>query len=158
MNSFIKPKFNMKTAQASLRQMTAGEFREHTLKAIKTQDDSSVTFSNLVVEYQADSDSIVVSFDLKANSTDTEIWSVSPMVMSDALPSGLYAISQLSMGGSDGMVPFGASLMFRNSSFFPVNDAIRGTTVQVGVAGFIWSEESPWGLFSSQTINVAIPA
>lgn len=144
--------------QKSVSGISAGEFRSKAVEALKAQDDQLVTFTNLVVEYQADSNAIAISFDLKANDPANEIWSVSPVVMSDAIPSTLYAISQLSMGGSDGTVPFGTSLMFRGSSFFPVSDVIKGQTVQVGIAGFIWTEENPWGLFSSQTINLDIPA
>lgn len=139
-----------------LSQISAGEYRDKALQALKAQDDQPVIFSNLTVQYMADSDSIAITFDLKAIDPKTEIWSVSPMVMTDAIP--LYAISQLSMAGPDGFVPFGTSLTFRNTTLFPVSDAIRGQTVQVGVAGFIWSEETPWGLFSSKTINLDIPA
>lgn len=148
--------------QSAIRQNTisaigAGEYRSKALEAIKTaNDDQPVTFSNLVVQYDAEANGIMITFDLQANNENDEIWSVSPMVMTDSQP--VYAISQIMMGGNDGYIPFGASLSFRNNTMFPVTDAIKGQTVQVGIAGFIWSEDNPWGLFSSETINLQIPA
>lgn len=147
---------NQSIQKNHLSNIAAGEYRSKMVQAFKAQDDQSVIFSNLAVEYMADSQSIAITFDLRAINPQNEIWSVSPMVMTDAIP--LYAISQLSMAGPDGFVPFGTSLVFRNTTLFPVSDAIKGQTVQVGVAGFIWSEETPWGLFSSKTINLNIPS